>query len=67
MIARTLCEGYWHHTTLARRLSHHAPVRLKAFQDVLVRSNYDIEKTIKLESITRLYFSGGRSTPTKNR
>lgn len=39
----------------------------KAFQDVLVRANYDIEKTIKLKSITRLHFSGGRRTSTKKR
>lgn len=48
-------------------LRFRALVRSKAFQDVLVWSNYDIEETIKLKSITRLHFSGGRSTPTKNR
>lgn len=51
----------------AQPLRFRAPVRSKAFQDVLVRSNYDIKETIKLKSIARLHFSGGRSTPTKNR
>ncbi len=48
-------------------LRFRAPVRSKTFQDVLVRSNYDIEKAIKLKSITCPNFSGGRSTSTKNR